>query len=200
MAETHHRVKNNLQIIAAMVDMQVMEDEPLVPVQELERLSLHIRTLAAIHALMTEEAKDNATLDSILAKDVLDKLIPMIQQTVGGAEISCHVDEIKLPIRYGTSLTILVNELISNAVKHGKGPVDLNLSAEGDNARLTVSDNGPGFLPSFQAERDGNTGLSLIESVARWDFQGDVVYENRPEGGASVTVRFKLGQTAELMG
>jgi PAS domain S-box-containing protein len=200
MAETHHRVKNNLQIIAAMVDMQIMEDQAVVPLQELERLSLHIRTLAAIHALLTEEAKEGAQLDTILAKEVLDKLIPMIQQTVGSSKITYQVEEIKLPVRFGTSLTILVNELISNAVKHGKGSVNLSFKVVGDTVHLTVSDSGPGFPATFQSERDGNTGLSLIESVARWDFQGEVFYENRPEGGAAVTVRFKLGQSAELVG
>src|SRR5258708_31048914 len=57
MSETHHRVKNNLQVISAMVDMQTMQEADTVPKHELTMIANHIRGLAAIHALLTQQSR-----------------------------------------------------------------------------------------------------------------------------------------------
>ena len=119
MAETHHRVKNNLQVVAALVDLQTMIDRPAVPIEELLRIGRHIRSLAAIHDLLTQNAKDNGTSDSVLTREVMDKLAPLLRTIVGDRIIRFDVEDISLPQRQGTSLAVLVNELVSNAVKHG---------------------------------------------------------------------------------
>jgi PAS domain S-box len=190
MAETHHRVKNNLQVISALVDLQTMGERSDVPVDELVRIGQHIRSLAAIHDLLTQNAKGSGTEDVILTREVIDKLAPLLQSIVGERSIRFEVDDMALAQRQGTSLAVLVNELVSNAVKHGSGEIEVSLAVVEDRARLAVCDEGPGFSRNFDPVKARNTGLELIETVGRYDLHGSIRYENRPGGGARVVVDF----------
>jgi PAS domain S-box-containing protein len=190
MSETHHRVKNNLQIIAALVDMQLMANDGLIPANELRRVEHHIHALAAIHDLLTVESRKDPNVDSISVKATLDVLRPLVQEMVGERPVRFQVDDIDLPVRQETAVALLVNELIGNAARHGSGPIDLELRATDGMVELGVSDRGPGFPPNFDPTRYTNTGLELVETVSRWDLQGRTAYGNRPGGGGRVTVSF----------
>jgi PAS domain S-box-containing protein len=190
--ETHHRVKNNLQVIAALVDIQGSGAETMIPAEELRRLGQHVRGLAVIHDLLTAQTRDGADVEKVSARTAVSLLLPVLQTVIGERAIHTDVEDVEVPARQASSLTILVNELVSNAVKHGRGRIDVLLRAEGGHARLEVRDEGPGFPEGFDAARSANTGIELIESVGRWDLQGEVEYANLPAGGACVSVRFPL--------
>jgi PAS domain S-box-containing protein len=192
MTETHHRVKNNLQVISALMDMQVTHGEDVVSVSEIRRLGQHIRALATIHDLLTRTVRATGEGEVISAKEALEQMMPLILAVAGDRPVRCEVAEVRLPMRQGTALAVLVNELVSNAVKHGQGAIELTLQADGETIRLEVSNDGPGFPSGFDSKTSANTGLELIESLIRWDLQGTVTYENRPDGGARVVVTFPL--------
>lgn len=184
--ETHHRVKNNLQIISALAELQMEEGKETVPVAAIERIGQHTRSLAAIHDILTHETKADAHADSISVKAALDKLIPLLQATTGGRRIHYQVDDARLPVREGASLALLV----SNAVKHGRDEIEVTLTVQGEMARLEVCDDGPGFPPNFDWRKAANTGLGLIDSTGRHDLHGTISFKNRFEGGARVVVDF----------
>ena len=79
MTETHHRVKNNLQVISALVEMQIGTGMESVPISELVRLSQHIRGLAVIHDLLTHQTKHGGEAENLSVRDTLDKLFPLLQ-------------------------------------------------------------------------------------------------------------------------
>src|SRR5437588_3787172 len=110
MVETHHRVKNNLQIIAAMLDIPAVSSEQTVPGRYIVQLRSQIQTLAAVHDVLTQEAKDDVELESISSRAVLEKLITLIQATSNGRKLNFEVVDLKLPVRKGTSLALIVNE------------------------------------------------------------------------------------------
>ena len=190
MQETHHRVKNNLQVVSALAEMQVEPGELTIPASAIQRIGTHVRALATIHDLLTLEAKENHTADTLHARTILEKLIPLVRATVGDRAIHYTADDIMLSSKQGTALALLVNELVSNAIKHGKGEIEITLRVEGETARLEVCDDGPGFPAGFNPKRSANTGLELIDSVGRWDLGGAVTFENGKQGGARVTVAF----------
>lgn len=193
MAETHHRVKNNLQVISALVDMQIMDDTEHVPVSEWKRLGMHIRTLAAVHDLLTATVKNNQEADAVSVEAALDRLLPMVQSTLGARRLKTRIQDIQLPARLLGSLTILINEIISNAVKHGKGDIELTFTLVGTGmAKLEICDDGPGFPPGFNPRASANTGLELIDSTGRHDLRGEIAFTNRDEGGARVIVTMPL--------
>ncbi len=188
--ETHHRVKNNLQVISAMLDMQAMQHEAVVPVYELTRIGQHIKSLAIIHDMLTHQAKSDMEVYAVSVRGVLARLMPLLQAMVTGRQIRLVAAEVSLPLRQATTLTILMNELISNAIKHGKGNILVRFVAEESSLLLQVTDEGPGFPENFDPKRAANTGLDLIESLSRHDLGGHAEYANRPEGGARVSIHF----------
>src|SRR5439155_11495546 len=130
-------------------------------------------------------------------QDALERLLPMVEEMLTGRKVVLNVQNIRLPIRQGTSFFVLLNELISNSIKHGAGDIELTFQVVGGSSELIVADQGPGFSEDFNVHRAANTGLDLVESLSKWDLEGSVQYENRPEGGARVVVRFPLPKLTE---
>jgi two-component sensor histidine kinase len=97
-----------------------------------------------------------------------------------------------MPVHHVTTLAILVNELVSNAIKHGNGEIHLVFSIHGDRAVLEVKDQGPGFPDPFHAVTAAKTGLELVQTLAHLDLQGEARFENRVEGGGRAVVEFPI--------
>jgi two-component sensor histidine kinase len=192
MTETHHRVKNNLQLISAMIDMQRNTSEERVPISEFARLSANVHALSVIHDILTQEAKAGSGQETLSVKAVLDRLLHELARTTGGHLLASTIDDARLASRQATTLALVTNELIANALKHGKGQTEITFKTHANQAALAVSDDGPGFPAEFDARTAANTGLELVENIVRWDLHGQIAYGNRAQGGAQVTVTFPL--------
>lgn len=188
MRETHHRVKNNLQIIAAMVDMRLMDGSASIPSEEVRRLGRITTTLATVHDLLTHEARDGGSALTVSSKKMIDELVSMLQPTTLDRPVEVHVEDMALSTRQATSLAIVISELVGNAVKHGKGTIRIEYSQTGSGARLSVTDGGDGFPEGFDASVSSGTGLDLVRSLSRLDLAGDTKCFNPAEGGACVAV------------
>jgi PAS domain S-box-containing protein len=192
ITEAHHRIKNNLQVIASLVDVELQDKSDIVSGAALTRVGQHIRTMAAIHELLSEQIKAGAGTRGISLAALLQELLPMLQNTVGQRPLRFDLEEVWLPSKQGTALAILVNELVSNAVKHGQGAIDLTLTTQEREATLAVCDDGPGFPEGFEPGSAAHIGLELVETLSRLDLSGQVSYENLPQGGGRVRVTFPL--------
>jgi two-component sensor histidine kinase len=192
MAESHHRIKNSFQIITALIEIQLREDREYIPASEYQKLKMHVTALASIHDLLTKESKNAEAFGYFSIKESMNKLLPLLQQTIGTRRIHADVDDALIPLKQGVSLALLVSELVSNAVKHAVGEVGLVLSVSEQTLCLTVNDDGAGFPDDFDPLLAANTGLELVESFARYDLGGTIRYGNRPEGGGQVVVLIPL--------
>jgi two-component sensor histidine kinase/PAS domain-containing protein len=193
IAETHHRVKNNLQVVAGLVDMQFGESEQTdASLRAGRRMSLHIRALAAMHELLTSEAQAGSDVDSVSVRAVVERLIALALQTVHGRTVTAAVEDIRLPSRQVTGLLVLVNELLINAVQHGEGRISIALQVHNGFAHMEVADEGEGFPPGFDPGTSGGTGLEIVESIGRLDLQGTIAYDTRAEGGGRVSLDFPI--------
>ena len=137
LPKSHHRIKNSLQVIAALIEMQTVEETETIAPSTMRRLSHHVRAISTIHDLLTEQARAGAAETSISATAALNKLIPVLQGMMSGQHLHAHVEEMPLSVKQASSLTLLVNELISNAVKHGgQGDIEISLTTgEGQASR-----------------------------------------------------------------
>jgi two-component sensor histidine kinase len=190
MTETHHRVKNNLQVVAAMIDMQAMEYGDTIPRREAERLRSHVSALAALHDLLTRQARESGETEVIASTTVLNRLVSMLR-TVSPREIRLEVQEISLSVRQASAMALVLQELVSNSLKHGAGEIEIVFAAEPDMATLEVCDSGPGYPAGFDP-RAGNTGMELLDTAVRWDLGGRSQFDNREAGGARARIRFPL--------
>lgn len=188
--ESHHRIKNNLQVLLALIDS--MRVGGSASSEALIRLSSHIRGLATLHDLLTHQTMTpGASLDSVSAKLTLERLVPALTSTLYSRPLSLQADEVELSLKQVGAISLLVNELVSNAVKHGTGAIQITLERDEDFAELAVYNEGPGFPEGFDPAAASNVGLDLVESIGRWDLEGDIAFEN-VLSGARVRVRFPI--------
>ena len=193
MQESHHRIKNNLQVVAALVELQTSEAGADDRGDYLRRISRHIHVLASIHDLLTQQAReDDAGFDSLSVRAGLERLLSLLQETSGVRRIRAEIADVRLPTKQIASLALIVSECVSNAIKHAAGDIEVTLRQEGSRARLEISDGGNGFPPDFDSGRASKTGLFLIDGIAEFDLRGEVQYMTLPEGGGRVAITFPL--------
>ncbi len=209
MAETHHRVKNNLQVVTALLDMQLNETPDAIPRSAVQERLRQIKTIAIVHDLLAREQAQGQEVDAVQA---LQNLLPLLAVGLHQADepspIRLEGEEgpLNLPTKAATGLALVVNELVSNAVKHTfplprrstkHEPITVRLvKISNERLQLTVEDSGPGFPAGFDALADANLGLDLVGSIVANDLLGEITYRNRTSedpsvpGGACVTVVF----------
>ena len=192
ITESHHRIKNSLQVLAALIELQQPDAGGNVAHTEFVRVGQHIRGLSTIHDLLTLSSKTDTDISSLQADELVYKLLQAMEGLFGTRQIHHQVAELSLSAKKATSLVLLLNELISNGVKHGRGDMTVTLAVTEQEARLEVCDDGPGFPSDFNPDTAANTGLDLIKTLSEWDLRGRVAYENRTEGGARVVVLFPV--------
>ena len=107
--------------------------------------------------------------------------------------IQLQVQAVPLTVRQTTALALILQELVSNSLKHGDGEIEITFATEGNTAMLEVCNSGSGYPQGF-APRNGSTGMELLDTSVRWDLEGKIRFDNREEGGARARVSFSLGQ------
>ncbi len=181
MREIHHRTKNNLQSVASLLKLQPISEEAKAA------MTARIAAMSALH----EQAYRSDQYSDVDLRDYLLTLVGNIRKTsAGGILIDTDLAEAAIDRDVAQPLGLIVNEVISNAMKHafkgrdeGRIAVTLSLLAE-DRAELAISDNGEGFTPT-----GGETGMGsrLIRAFAQQ--LGDD-YSYTRENGTRFAIRF----------
>ena len=168
LGEIHHRVKNNLQIVHSLLDLQSAQISDPVALAMLRDSQNRIRSMALIHQTLYQ-SKDFAQVDF---GSFLDSFAPMLVSSyaINTNEVALTIDAegMALPINCAIPCGLIVNELISNALKHAfpnqrGGTIHVELRQEGeDHFVLAVSDDGVGLPPSLNIETAPTLGLQLV--------------------------------------
>ena len=186
--ESQHRIKNNLQVLLSLVETIRLENADS---GSLTRLASHIHGLATLHDLLLHQTSvPGASLDTVSARFALERLIPVMATVLSPRTLTLDADDVVLTVKQLSALSLVVNELVSNAIKHGSGAIRVSLKDVGDSLALDVSDEGPGFPTGFDSKKFSSVGLSIIESIGTWDLAGTLSYETVPTG-ARVRLHFK---------
>ena len=201
LMEVHHRVKNNLQVITSLLAMQArtMNDPSLT---EAFNAGLNrIFTMARVHELLYQ-SEHAGTLDLGRYLEGLTHDLARLHESEGfSPELQVRMDRpLELGLDKITPLALIVNELMTNALKHGfkgrrGGRIDISVTVEGENAVLQIADDGAGMMPDWR-QRSKSIGLRLVELMAR-QIGGTVEIAARAEGGTRVMVSWPLHDMAE---
>ncbi|MCO6430789.1 MAG: PAS domain S-box protein [Deltaproteobacteria bacterium] len=190
LRETEHRAKNNLQMISSQLSLQLREYPGSVPSIEIAKVQMHIKTIAAMHDLMTFADTRQEGSASHSLKSLLQKLAPMWEEMIAGGELDWACDEFEMPIRQCTSLVIIINELICNSIKYKAHNITLRVKRSGVAGMLELKDDGVGFPKNFDLRKSERFGLRFVDTVARLELGGSLTCKNSPRGGASVKISF----------
>ena len=194
--EIHHRVKNNLQVIVSLLSMQGDR------ISQPDARSFHEESIARVHsmALIHESIYRADDFTDIDMGPYIRELVRMLLATYAidekRVEISINVKDVSLNVDRAVPCALLMNELISNSLKHGvpkdgrPGRLDLSFSRSGDRYLLVVADSGPGMdVAAFNESEQKTLGLQLVKALAR-QMGGSV--ELAVEGGSRFTVEFPV--------
>jgi len=177
--EIHHRVKNNLQTISSLLRLQarrLTSPEAKAAVQESVR---RIRTIALVHETLSREPGEDVAFVEIvrpllrLAEEGLQSPDRPVRFTVQG-------DGGRLPATVATPLSVVLTELLQNAVDHGfpegsdGGTVVVVLGGDDDEMHITVVNDGMGLDPSFDLDAATGLGLSIVRTLVTTELNGSI--------------------------
>ena len=200
LREIHHRVKNNLQIVSSLLAMQaprLQSEEAKGALQD----SVHrVRSMALIHdqlyGLDSLATIDFGNYSRSLAATLQRSLAPHL-------DVRVEAPQLYIKMRDAVPLGLILNELLTNAFKHGTRPVALlpdSRQADGQwhvrvvlendqgQLQLVVEDRGPGLSIDYEEASSTGLGLQLIHTLCR-QVRGQVTAANHNRGGARVQVR-----------
>jgi two-component sensor histidine kinase len=197
--EIHHRVKNNLQTIAALLRLQGRRLQSPEAQQALEESERRIRSIAIVHETLSRDATDVVPFDEIVRP-----LVRVVEESVRTPERWLHFavegDAGNLPGEVATPLAVVLNELMQNAVDHAfprdgeireSGHVLVRLVRTIDELRIDVVDDGVGLPASFSLEQSKGLGLSIVQALVTGELTGSMEMRNG-EPGTWVHVRVPI--------
>ena len=198
LREIHHRVKNNLQIIQSMLNLQVAS------ISDAHAIELHKESQNRVHsmALIHEKLYQSESLSRIDFAEYVDGLLANLFQSYGVSERSVRprvtVGGVALDVDTVIPCALIINELVSNSLKHafpaawrranqpGEIRIDLHPGSDGGLV-LSVADNGVGLPEGFEPDRCVSLGLQLVSVLSR-QLRGTLEVCGR--GGAAFTISF----------
>ena len=190
--EVHHRVKNNLQTIAGLLRMQARRVKSEEARQILDETLNRILSIAVIHEFLSNE---NSNIINI--KEVSHRIVAQFRQGMLNPDKEIQLEltgePIYLPARQATACSLIINELLQNAIEHGfkhkqEGFVRVNLADEGDQVIINVMDNGDGLPANFRLDQADSLGFHIVKILVEEDLKGQLHLENG--NGLTVTVTF----------
>jgi two-component sensor histidine kinase len=184
--EIDHRVMNSLQFIAGLLSMQSRRSDMSDPADELRSASQRVAAIARVHRNFYMSEAD----DKVACAPFVEGLCTDLSLILGKT-INAHVGECLISTEKISLVGLIVNELVTNAAKHGQGIIDVHYELEGSEHKLRVCDEGPGVAEDFDFE-SANRGLGVkIVATLAAQLSGTVRVVPIDGGkGACIAVRF----------
>ncbi len=201
LKEIHHRVKNNLSIVAGLLDFQATKVEDEQAREAFQESQNRIYTMAHIHEHLYR-SQDLAHVDMA---DYLHNLMSHLGQSYGayGIEMDVRADDVALPADTAIPCGLIVNELVSNALEHafpprrrepGQDRVSVEMYEDNRQWVLKIGDNGIGLPADFEWHDLSSLGIKLTDMLVK-QLGGDLVWHT--EGGTTFSITFPSSNAKE---
>jgi two-component system, sensor histidine kinase PdtaS len=184
--EIHHRVKNNLQTVAALLRLQARRMTEPAARAALEESVRRVASIAVVHETLAGSREDVVEVD-----DVLDQVLPMLGDvtSVGPAARITRTGKFgELPAAAATPLVMAVTELLHNAAEHAfddgePGTIVLGAERDGDDLVVRVRDDGRGLPPGFDPAASTGLGLQIVRTLVTSELHGTLEMGPPASGG-----------------
>jgi two-component system, sensor histidine kinase PdtaS len=200
MKEIHHRVKNNMQIISSLLDLQSNTIKDIQAAEAVKEGKNRVQSMAIIHQQLYQEGNIRGIK--------MDDYIGMLTQNIFSSynispdniSLTTDIEKLNLDVDTVIPLGLIINELVSNSLKYafentGKGTVSISLKEKDDCLELLVKDNGKGFPSGLNAYKTRSFGLQLITAFAQ-KLKAHLDFYN--DNGAAVLMRIKKFRLASV--
>jgi len=169
LREIHHRVKNNMQIISSLLNLQLNYVKEEKAVNVLKESQGRIKSMAMVH----EKLYQSPSLTKIDLKDYVEALVANIFFTYGvnHQNIKSRIDVENIEIGIDTAIPcgLIINEIVTNSVKHAfpenTGNIIVKISSKEEDIKLIISDDGRGLPENLDYEKTDSLGLKLVKNL-----------------------------------
>ena len=195
LKEVHHRVKNNLQIICSLLDLQSQHLTDQKTLEVFRNSYNRIKSMAIIH----EKLYQSTSLEKINFVDYVESLTYYLFQSYStgsdSIKININVEPISLNLDTAIPCGLIINELVSNALKHAfsqlnEGSIELNFKFDtSQKCILIVRDNGIGFPNDFDIQKNSNLGLQIVKILTQ-QLEGDLEFNQSQ--GSEFKIKFEV--------
>jgi two-component sensor histidine kinase len=203
--EIHHRVKNNLQTVAALLRLQARRVAQPEARTALEESMRRISSIALVHDTLSVSVDEVVEFD-----EVVDRLLDMLADVAGSAgrlRLRRTGTFGEIPGETATALVLVLTELVQNAVEHAfpgreGGTVDVGAARSRGRMTVTVSDDGVGLPPGFTPDRGDRLGLQIVRTLVAAELRGSLELRARNDGrsGAEAQVTLSLARPLATTG
>lgn len=188
LKEVHHRVKNNLQVMVSLLSLQTAQVEDAQTLALFEESQDRIRSLALVHEELYRSG-DLAQIDLAAYIEKLANGLIYAYQVAQDVHLRQEMDEVHLSLDTAVPCGLIVNELVSNALKHAfpveklpagySGEILISLRAGAENVELVVCDNGIGLPETLDMQNPSSLGLELVNVLIK-QIRGSLVLSQGP--------------------
>ncbi|MFT4753143.1 MAG: two-component sensor histidine kinase/tetratricopeptide (TPR) repeat protein [Salibacteraceae bacterium] len=195
LKEIHHRVKNNLQIVSGILQLQAIHSKNKEIKHIMNESQNRIKSMALIHQMLYQ----NEDIRYIPFKQYLEKLSSQVMSALmvdsNRVQVNIIINEIYLDVETAIPLGLIVNELLSNAIKYAypkeeSGQIDIWLKNEDKNQySLVVSDDGVGFPEGIDIKSTNTLGLQLVTMLSK-QLKSELTYKGT--NGTEISLKFNI--------
>jgi two-component sensor histidine kinase len=195
LKEVHHRVKNNLQVISSILNLQSHYIKDEAALETLKEIQNRIKSMALIH----ENLYQNKDLSHLNFGEYIANLVQNLVYTYNSSkkeiEVLMDVDDIFLNLDYSIPCGLIINELISNSLKHAfteseKGTIKVIFKKHTDLVHLSIEDDGKGFNKKIDFRNTDSLGLQLVMALVD-QINGKIEQKAQTKKGTIYTIEFK---------
>jgi two-component sensor histidine kinase len=197
LAEMHHRVKNNLQTIAALLSLQQRRARGPDERSALAESVARIQSIAAIHDLLSRQDVGIASVRDIVHQ-VVSSVTSALSATAVRVVVEADPANPQIASKEATVLALVVNELVTNSIQHGfagreRGVIHVGVQVDDGQVVVKVRDDGRGLPDGFTLDRSGGLGVQIVRTLVDKDLRGSFALHS--DGGTVATVRFPAGRS-----
>jgi two-component system, sensor histidine kinase PdtaS len=195
--EIHHRVKNNLQTVAALLRLQARRIDGVAGRLALEEAVRRVGSIALVHETLSQTLDERVDFD-----DIADRVLAMVVDVGSGA--SGGTVTARRTGRFGvlaaqaaTPLSMVLTEVLQNALEHGLaergGRLEVGATRRDGRLVVVVTDDGNGLPEGFDPATSGNLGLQIVRTLVEGDLAGTFRLESVPAPGRGTVATLDLG-------
>lgn len=195
--EIHHRVKNNLQTIVSLLRLQERRTESSEAKSILQDCIGRVNSIAVVHEYLSQQGDGMIDVGKV-AKSIYQALVSSMLNSDFVLETDFATDNVLLPSEKATSIALILNELLQNAIEHAfagrtNGKLTVRFNDSGSCYELLIADNGVGLPPDFAWQQSSSLGLKIIKTMAEADLKGSFALVPLADGGVQASVIIPKG-------
>jgi two-component sensor histidine kinase len=165
--EVHHRVKNSLQLVVSLLNLQARSQTIPEAKHQLEAAASRIVSVAAVHHRLYAGGSVEQTDARIYVQNLVSDVFALAPEQVRSRTIEVEIADLLLGADHVTHLGLIITELVTNAIKYGQGKIRVEVHPVEDGLEVAVSDEGPGFPAGFDPAASPGFGMRVIAALSK---------------------------------